>query len=319
MASPAVYANNGSTSARATTSSTPWTPWAARPNCSGSPKTCIAAVDRSTTGGVVRSSAVGGRTAMVYVGIRRPPPRRFRTPRARRTARARPVVCTPLWSATTGAAVASSPSSPRCTSTSARSMTSSTPTSRGWHPGRPARPTRTSGLSPCQLQDAYELPSPGRRRGPHGGHRRRLRRSQRRGGPGHLPGPVRAAGLHHRQRLLHEAEPERGGRHATRPATRAGPRRSRSTSTRCRPSARSATSRWSRPTTTRPRQPGRRPRTTAGGLHPTAISNSWGGAEFVGEQHLDSNFSSTPGSRSPFRHRRQRLRHRAGRRPARRT
>ncbi len=40
-------------------------------------------------------------------------------------------------------------------------------------------------------------------------HRRRLRRPQRRVRPRGLPLPLRPAGLHHRQRLLHEGRPDR--------------------------------------------------------------------------------------------------------------
>ena len=49
-----------------------------------------------------------------------------------------------------------------------------------------------------------------RRRRRDGRHRRRLRRPERRVRPEHVPVPVRPAGVHHRQRLLHEGQPERG-------------------------------------------------------------------------------------------------------------
>ena len=96
-------------------------------------------------------------------------------------------------------------------------------TPSGLRPGRPA----------VRLQAAVGH----RRRRPDGRHRRRVRRPDRRGRPGRLPQPVRAAGLHHGQRLLQEGQPER--RHALpAAATPAGPRRSRSTSTWSRRSAR---------------------------------------------------------------------------------
>ena len=66
---------------------------------------------------------------------------------------------------------------------------------RGLRAGRPA-----VGLRPAVGQ---------RRERPDGRHRRRLRRPDRGPGPGDVPVAVRRVGLHHRQRLLHQGEPER--------------------------------------------------------------------------------------------------------------
>ena len=76
--------------------------------------------------------------------------------------------------------------------------------------------------------------------------RRRVRRARRRGGPRRLPGAVRAARVHDRQRLLSQGRPERRRRRTPRP-TPAGRRRSRWISTWPLRSARTATSCSSRP------------------------------------------------------------------------
>ena len=79
-------------------------------------------------------------------------------------------------------------------------------------PGRPAR--------------RLQADRPRRQRRPDRRDRRRLRRPDRRGRPRRLPRAVRPAGVHDRQRLLQQGQPER--RHdATRATTAAGRRRSR--------------------------------------------------------------------------------------------
>lgn len=69
------------------------------------------------------------------------------------------------------------------------------------------------GLTPASLQGGVRHPCR-RRRGPHGGHRRRRQRSQRRERSRRLPRSVRPAPLHDGQRLLQEGEPDRLHRRA---------------------------------------------------------------------------------------------------------
>ncbi len=117
-----------------------------------------------------------------------------------------------------------------------------------------------TGYTPANLQAAYGLAAAAapRRRGRHGGRRGRLRLADRRGGPRHLPGAVRPARVHHRQRLLPQGGPERRRELPDR-RTAAGRWRSPSTWTWCprsAPTARSCSSRLPRatsPTSARPR------------------------------------------------------------------
>ena len=76
------------------------------------------------------------------------------------------------------------------------------PQDRG-HP-RPAAPGRAGALGhPGRLQAAWYRSGPDRR------DRGRVRRLERRVRPGHVPLVLRAAAVHHRQRLLPEDRPER--------------------------------------------------------------------------------------------------------------
>ena len=125
-----------------------------------------------------------------------------------------------------------------------------TPTRR-----RRPRPTcalnPTSGMSPCQIQDAYRLPSQTDGTGrtvaivdaydnPNAEADLAVYRAQY-----GLPG------VHHRQRVLQEAEPDRAPRARYPTGDTGWGKRSPSTSTRCPPPARCATSPSSRRTATR--------------------------------------------------------------------
>ena len=131
----------------------------------------------------------------------------------------------------------------------------------------PARRRRRSAISPRDRPPATARPTcraptscpPPAAAGADRRHRRRLRRPQRRGRPRHLPLAVRPAGLHHRQRLLQEGQPERrppqlpAGRHRLGRRDLPRPRHGLARS------ARTATSCWSRPTP-RPSTPTSAPR-----------------------------------------------------------
>ncbi len=124
--------------------------------CSGSPKTC-SPLWTATTGGVVRSSpAVAG--GMAYVGSDDHHIDAFDATGATNCSGS-PKTCTPLWTTSTGAAVASSPIVAQGTvffGSLDHSLYADTP----WvtpHTTCPANPH--SGMSPCQLAAAYRLPS----------------------------------------------------------------------------------------------------------------------------------------------------------------
>ena len=96
---------------------------------------------------------------MVFVGLRRPPPLRLRRHRHDGLLGQPDGVHAAVVDRHRRGGGLVADRGPRRASSSARSTTSSTPTSRGSFT-RPACPTNPhSGLSPCQLQDAYRLPS----------------------------------------------------------------------------------------------------------------------------------------------------------------
>ncbi len=125
-------------------------------NCTGSPKTC-APLWTADTGGVIRSSPAVA-NAMVFVGS---DDHRLYTFDASGTTgcSGTPTVCTPMWSTSTGAAVASSPAVANGV-VYVGSLDDQLYAYQPWDFARPVCPSNPhAGLSPCQLQDAYELPS----------------------------------------------------------------------------------------------------------------------------------------------------------------
>ncbi len=125
--------------------------------CSGSPKVCTP-LWTATTGGVIRSSAAVA-NKMVFLGS---DDHQLYAYDATGTTdcSGSPTVCTPLWSATTGAEVASSPAVANGV-VYVGSRDDDLYAYQPWVFARPVCPTNphAPGLSPCQLQDAYELPS----------------------------------------------------------------------------------------------------------------------------------------------------------------
>ena len=125
-------------------------------NCSGSPKTC-AALWTAATGGVIRSSPAVA-NGMVFVGS--DDHRLYAFDAAGTTGcSGTPTVCTAWWSTTTSAAVASSPAVANGV-VYVGSLDHQLYAYKAWVFTRPVCPANPhAGLSPCQLQDAYELPS----------------------------------------------------------------------------------------------------------------------------------------------------------------
>jgi outer membrane protein assembly factor BamB len=127
--------------------------------CSGSPKVCTPKWT-ATTGGVVRSSpAVAGK--MVFVGSDDHTVAAYDAAGTTNCAGS-PVSCTPLFSTSTGAAVASSPIVAQGTLYFG-SLDHKLYALQPWTFRRPNcianNQTTMPGLNPCQIQDAYELPS----------------------------------------------------------------------------------------------------------------------------------------------------------------
>ncbi len=125
-------------------------------HCSGAPKVC-APLWTAATGGVIRSSAAVA-SGMVFVGSDDHQLYAFDASGAAGCS-GTPVVCTARWSGSTGAAVASSPAVANGV-VYVGSLDHQLYAYKPWVFSRPACPTNPhAGLSPCQLQDAYELPS----------------------------------------------------------------------------------------------------------------------------------------------------------------
>ncbi len=124
--------------------------------CSGSPKVCAPLWTAPTGGAITSSPAVGGST--VFVGSAGHDLAAFDAAgTASCTGATR--VCSPLWSATTGGAIDGSPAI-ALGSVYVGSRDGSLHAYRPWTFSRPncaANPH--SGLSPCQIWDAYRLPS----------------------------------------------------------------------------------------------------------------------------------------------------------------
>ena len=124
--------------------------------CSGSPVVCTA-MWTATTGSVIRSSpAVGG--GLVYVGSDDHKLYAFDASGTTNCSGS-PKTCTPLWSTTTGAAVASSPAIAQGT-VYVGSLDGDLYADQPWVAPHATCPTNPHlGMSPCQLQQAYQLPS----------------------------------------------------------------------------------------------------------------------------------------------------------------
>jgi outer membrane protein assembly factor BamB len=124
--------------------------------CSGAPKTCTA-LWTATTGSVIRSSAAVA-AGMVYIGSDDHHVDAFDATGTTNCSGS-PKTCTPLWTTTSGAAVAGSPIIAQGTLYFA-SLDDSLYADKPWVAPRATCPANPhSGLSPCQLEGAYELPS----------------------------------------------------------------------------------------------------------------------------------------------------------------
>ena len=148
-----------------------------------------------------------------------------------------------------------------------------------------------SGYGPSDLQSAYSLPSSGGS-GADRRHRRRVRRPERRVGPGDVPLQYGLPACTTANGCFQQGRP--GRRRLRCPTADAGLGRGdrRSTSTWSAPSARTATSSWSRPT---PRPwttwaPRSTPRSSLGARF---VSNSYGGGEASARQQLRQPRTST--------------------------
>lgn len=125
-------------------------------NCSGSPKVCTP-LWTATTGGAIHSSPVVA-GATVAVGSDDHNLYAFDAAGAA-SCSGSPKVCTPLWSAATGAGITSSPAVAQGM-VYAASLDHSLYAYKPWVFTRPTCPANPhAGLSPCNLQDAYRLPS----------------------------------------------------------------------------------------------------------------------------------------------------------------
>jgi outer membrane protein assembly factor BamB len=124
--------------------------------CSGTPKVC-APLWTATTGGAINSSpAVTGPT--VFVGSADHSLYAFDAAGAAGCS-GTPIACNPLWSAATGGAVDSSPTL-ALGGVQVGSRDGLLHVYAPWSFTRPTCPTNpNAGLSPCQVQDAYRLPS----------------------------------------------------------------------------------------------------------------------------------------------------------------
>ncbi len=124
--------------------------------CSGSPKVCAPLWTASTGGAITSSPAVGNST--VFVGSADNDLYAFDAA-GTASCTGTPSVCTPLWSATTGGAVDGSPSI-ALGGVYVGSRDGSLHAYRPWTFSRPTCAANPhSGLSPCQIWDAYRLPS----------------------------------------------------------------------------------------------------------------------------------------------------------------
>jgi PQQ-like domain len=125
-------------------------------NCSGTPKVCTP-LWTAATSGVVRSSPALTST-MVYIGSDDDHVDAYDATGSTNCS-GTPKTCTPIWSTATGGAVASSPSVAKGV-VYFGSLDHSLYADKPWTAPRTACAANPhSGLSPCQLEGAYELPS----------------------------------------------------------------------------------------------------------------------------------------------------------------